>query len=376
MISTVLSHTSNDKSSILVVHIITTIDLGGAEKQLLILVNEQLKRGLKVMVIPLKGKTTLEKDFLDLGCTVYSKITNQLVLCQILRINKFLKKHENYILHAHLPRAEMISRLLASHSRKLIVSRHNAEQFFPGLPLYLSSWISRYVLKKADAIIAISNAVKHYLLNSRDAKDSMPICVVPYGINNKPTKIAKTGKIKATKKIYKIGTVARLVKQKNLETLILSFARYKFLYPNSKLVIIGEGNQQPYLFNLTKELMISESIIWMKSIKNVDQVLKSIDLFVLPSLYEGFGLVYLEAMQANIPIISSDNQAALEIFGKNAENLFEMKNIDSLVSKMIEFRSSSVRQKNLQRYKIILDRYSAKIMEENIFKIYISEEEQ
>ena len=122
--------------------------------------------------------------------------------------------------------------------------------------------------------------------------------------------------------------------------------------------------------------MISESIIWMKSIKNVDQVLKSIDLFVLPSLYEGFGLVYLEAMQANIPIISSDNQAALEIFGKNAENLFEMKNIDSLVSKMIEFRSSSVRQKNLQRYKIILDRYSAKIMEENIFKIYISEEEQ
>lgn len=376
MISTVLTQKSKNQNSILIVHIITTIDLGGAEKQLLILINEQLKRGLKVMVIPLKGKTILEKDFLDLGCTVYSKITNQLVVCQILRINKFLKKHENYILHAHLPRAEIISRLLASHSRKLIVSRHNAEQFFPGLPLYLSSLISRHVLKKADAIIAISNAVKHYLLNSRDAKDSMPIYVVPYGINSKPIKKAKTGQIKVTKKIYKIGTVARLVKQKNLETLILSFARYKFLYPNSKLVIIGEGNQESYLFDLTKELMISESIIWMKGVKNVDQVLKSIDLFVLPSLYEGFGLVYLEAMQANIPIISSDNQAALEIFGKNAENLFEMKNIDSLVSKMIEFRSPSTRQKNLQRYKIILDRYSAKTMEQNIFKIYISEEEQ
>lgn len=373
MISTLLTQKRKDKYSVLIVHIITTLDLGGAEKQLLILVNEQLKRGLKVVVIPLKGKNTLERDFLDLGCLVHNKITNQSVPRQISLINKFLKKHKNFIVHAHLPRAEIISTLLNFRSQKLIISRHNTEKFFPGLPTYVSSLISRHILKKADAIIAISNAVRNYLLISGEAKDSMPIWLLPYGIKSTSTKATKAGKIEATKKIYRIGTIARLVKQKNLETLILSFVNYRFLYPNSELVIIGQGNQESYLLNLTEKLMISESVIWMKSVKNVDLVLKSFDLFVLPSLYEGFGLVYLEAMQANTPIISSDNPAALEIFGGDAENLFEMKNVNSLVSKMLEFRSPNTIQKNLQYYQIILNRYSAKTMEKNLFKIYFPE---
>ena len=375
MLSNLPGQTENGQNSVLIVHIITTIDLGGAEKQLLILVKEQLKRGLKVLVIPLKGNNSLKEDFIDSGCSVINRITNQPFTLQIYHINKFLKSQKNFIVHAHLPRAEIISALLSRNSQKFIVTRHNTEKFFPRLPLHMSSLISRQVLKKTDAIIAISNAVKRYLLINGEAKDSMPVWVVPYGIWYAPTKTTKTTKtrrIEVNEKIYKIGTVARLVKQKNLETLILSFARYKLTYPNSILIIIGQGNQESILLNLAKKLMIAESITWMKSVNNIDHVLNSFDLFILPSLYEGFGLVYLEAMLAAVPIISSDNQAALEIFGSDAENIFEMKNVDSLVSKMFEFRSPETVQKNLQRYQRILNRYSAKLMEKNLFEIYFS----
>lgn len=370
MVRTSITKKKNYQKSSLIIHIVTTIDLGGAEKQLLILVDEQLKRGLKVMIIPLKGKNTLEKDFLDLGCLVYSKITNQSFFRQTHHIKKLLEKQRDFIVHAHLPRAEIISILVSNKPTKLIISRHNTEQFFPRIPQFVSSLISRYVLKKADAIIAISNAVRNYLLMSGEAKNSISIWVVPYGIQIKLVKSTRVEKTDVENTTYQIGTIARLVKQKNLETLIKSFSKYQFRYPDSKLVIIGEGDQDTYLFDLANDLSISESVIWMKSVKNVAEVLKSIDLFVLPSLYEGFGLVYLEAMLANIPIISSNNQSALEIFGIDAENLFVMKNVDSLVSKMLEFRAPNKVKKIVKRYPIILSRYSAKNMEKKLFAIY------
>jgi glycosyltransferase involved in cell wall biosynthesis len=63
-------------------------------------------------------------------------------------------------------------------------------------------------------------------------------------------------------------------------------------------------------------------------------VLKNIDVFVLTSKYEGFGLVLLEAMKAKIPILASNTSAIPEVLGVNYPGLFNVGGVEDLVSKM------------------------------------------
>ena len=122
---------------------------------------------------------------------------------------------------------------------------------------------------------------------------------------------------------------------------------------------------------LANKLSLFGSIIWLDNIENVQEYIRDFDVFVLTSLYEGFGLVYLEAMVVQVPIISSRNNTALEIFGDEANNLFEIENSGELAKKLHELNSEDIRFENLLTSKKIIQKYSSILMEENIYNIYI-----
>ena len=111
------------------IHLITTIEMGGAEKQLLILAKEQAQKDFDVVVIPLKGKPELLQSFQDAGITVDLSVISKPFLYQLTYLFKKFNS-ERLIIHAHLPRAELIASL-TSVRNPFFASRHNAEQFFP-----------------------------------------------------------------------------------------------------------------------------------------------------------------------------------------------------------------------------------------------------
>jgi glycosyltransferase involved in cell wall biosynthesis len=88
------------------------------------------------------------------------------------------------------------------------------------------------------------------------------------------------------------------------------------------------------LIDLALDLNISENINWNGKVTNVNDVLKNINVFVLTSKYEGFGLVLLEAMKAKIPILASNTSAIPEVLGVNYPGLFNVGGVEDLVSKM------------------------------------------
>ena len=109
-------------------HLITTLERGGAENQLVTLVREQIRDNNQVFVGYLKGKPELVTELEKMSATVLSEVSNLALILQIFKIRKIINKLEPDIIHAHLPRAELISSLIKGKT-KLILSKHNSETF-------------------------------------------------------------------------------------------------------------------------------------------------------------------------------------------------------------------------------------------------------
>lgn len=288
-----------------VLHIITTIERGGAENQLVILVREQIKLNHQVAIMYLKGNPDLAETFLRLGASVInaSKATN--ILNQVNFVRKiFLGDFD--IVHSHLPRAELMTSML-NFRIPFLVSRHNSEPFFPIAPSFVSSVLSRYVTFRSKAVVAITQAVAHYLEKNHEIARKREIDVVYYGYPNQNQPSPKSDFSGV------IGTVSRLTPQKNLVTLIKAFFLLRTDSHDLHLRIYGEGSEELSLRKLVADLNLVDFVDFYGKVEDVATAMQSMDIFVLSSLYEGFGLVLLEAMYNQVPIVSSNSAAAIEV---------------------------------------------------------------
>jgi glycosyltransferase involved in cell wall biosynthesis len=353
-----------------VLHVITTINRGGAENQLVVLVREQVKSGLDVTIIYLKGEPELEQEFLAAGAKILHNIVNMKPIFQLLKL-RGISKAEKSLLHAHLPRAELLTRFAAGKN-EYVVSRHNAEPFFPGAARLLSSYLSRLVIEKAKHVIAISFAVSEFLIEKKEIRSTEKLSVVHYGYQPRPGEDRITAKVGiGDGSGICIGTISRLTRQKDLPTLFSSFAQFLIDHPKSTLLLVGGGEEKSQLENLAQNLGIDENIEWVGRTSRIPEFLSRMDIFVLSSLYEGFGLVLLEAMDAGVPLIASNNSAIPEVLGEDFTGLVQTGDVDGFVTKMNEYTKQSVREKVLRHQDIRLKTFSAEVMCSKISKIYI-----
>lgn len=133
-----------------------------------------------------------------------------------------------------------------------------------------------------------------------------------------------------------IGHVARLHPIKDQQTLLRAFAKAKDHLPsNARLVIIGNGREAGNLKALAKNINIQNQIHFAGYHKMAKTLFRAFDCFVLTSIEETFGMVLLEAMAANIPIIVSDCGGAVEVVGECAR-IFPVGDVNSLAEKIIE----------------------------------------
>lgn len=134
---------------------------------------------------------------------------------------------------------------------------------------------------------------------------------------------------------FEFLSFGRLLQIKGFEELILAFSIVNSNFPNSRLIIYGEGLHRPILENLIKELNLNHAVNLPGVIPNVTEMLYKSDCFVFPSWYEGFSGALVEAMMAGIPIIASDIPMNLEAITTNVNALtFPVRNVKELTEKM------------------------------------------
>jgi len=355
-----------------VLHVITTICRGGAENQLVTLIKEQIDTGRKVSLIFLKDKPELLETLNQMGVEVHSEFAGISPLAQVLKIRRLLNG-KKVLIHGHLPRAELIS-ALARGNNSLVVTRHNAEKFFPLAPGFLSSALSRYVVKRSKAVIAISHSVAKFLDEQRELPNNVKPEVIYYGYTPN-SRAMDTDKLRESLRIplgaKVVGTVARLTLQKDIPTLLQAFSELK-LDANLRLLIVGDGPLRDELQQMAYGLAIQEQVIWAGRTNNVYNHLCLMDVFVLTSTYEGFGLVLLEALEAKLPIVASNVSAIPEVLGQSYPGLVMSGSYRAFANRIAEFVELN-NEKMTGLEKIGQDRleyFSASKMRQKIDAIY------
>ena len=170
---------------------------------------------------------------------------------------------------------------------------------------------------------------------------------------------------------FKIGTIGRLVPQKDYPTLLSAFSNALKSVPNIELYVVGEGYLQKDLIELGKSLGVNSKVHWLGKTEYINDFLSKIDLFVLSSKYEGFGLVLLEAMAAKKPIIAADNSAIPEVLGKTYEGLFLTGDANALAHQIKTVISDkNFSERLVQSYSSQLSSFDPSAMNKNVKSIY------
>lgn len=314
-----------------ILHIITTIERGGAENAVKILSQEQVKFGKRVAILPLRGNPELFHELAESGVYIDLSLLNLNFFFQFIKIQKLVKGCK--ILHCHLPRAEVLGRFaLAKNS--FVITRHNSESFFPGAPQRISSFLSRFVTSKASRIIAISDAVKMFMIKNHEICDTSKVFVIYYGYRRSiapRSPRAINFEVSCINKKMRFGSLSRLSPQKNIP-LMIDFAK-ALVHANARfsIEIAGEGPERESIKKIIESNGLHEYFVLLGKINNVMEFLRSVDYFVLTSHYEGFGLALLEAMDAGLPILAPNNSSIPEVLGPGHGGLFETNNIEDML---------------------------------------------
>lgn len=351
----------NEKRKNNILHISRTMDIGGAER-----IVYQLSSDLKDEFDSVHVASTggLWERELETRGIIHHKIQdidskNPLtVLKLILSIYQIIKTNEITLVHTHHRMAAFYIRLLKLINPKLvhIYTAHNV--FQDKLSLY------RFSLKNAYSI-AVGQAVNKNLKDDVGVTDSKVIYngVILKQSNRQVDEIMEFDGIK-------LGCIARLSEQKGLTYLIDAIS----LIVDDKLhlFIVGDGELRAELENKAKELNLEDKITFLGYRQDIVECINSFDFCVLPSVFEGFGLVAIEAFMAGKTMVATDIPGLNEVVTKENGVLVPAKDAKALAAAIESLATDSILRTRLalQAKKDYEEKFSYPLFLENYRKFY------
>ncbi len=164
-------------------------------------------------------------------------------------------------------------------------------------------WLTRYALARADTVTA--TGLHLATETTRYTPDGVPVTVVPYGVDLE--RFAPRGKSSSEHVV--IGTVSRLSSEKGVRYLIEAFGQLRELYGGEvSLRIAGDGPERARLEAAVQRLGLESSVEfrgWLEH-EDVPAFLNELDVFVMPSTWEGFGVAAAEASAAGLPVVATN----------------------------------------------------------------------
>ena len=349
----------NRKNNIL--HISRTMDIGGAER-IVYQLSSDLKDEFDSVHVASTGGLW-ESELAAQGIQHHKILDidskNPLTVLKLLTsIRQIIKKNEITIVHTHHRMAAFYIRLLKLVHPKLIhvYTAHNV--FKDKLPLY------GFALKNAKSV-AVGEAVNKNLKEDVGITDSRVIYngVVLKETDDQVDEIISYGGIK-------LGCIARLSEQKGLTYLLdaMSLLTIKDI----RLFIVGEGELREELENKVKELNLQDSVIFLGYRKDIVECINSFDFCVLPSVFEGFGLVAIEAFMNSKTLVATDIPGLNEVVTNKNGVLVPAKDPAALASAIDKLATDATLRQELasQAKKDYENRFSYPMFLENYRALY------
>ena len=285
------------------------LGVGGTETHILELASRIDRTRFDVTVCSLKTGGDLVEELRTRGIRVVSlEGMGKLDARVLFRLWKLLRKERPDIIQAFLFWANIPARLLGRIFGEFpVISTYHDEVVSEG---WLVRTIDRLTLKWSHTIVCCSEAVRRSV-SSRIGSSTARYAIIPFGVDMhqfSTNHVATRRELGLKEGGPVIGTVCRLVEpKKGLSVLLAAMANLKQLgdTPGCQLLIVGDGPARAMLQELSERLEIAPWVVFSGIRRDIPRVLPVMQAFVLPSLYEGFGISILEAMAAGRPVIAT-----------------------------------------------------------------------
>lgn len=316
-----------------IIHVINSLESGGAEKLLLETLPLYNKSGFQVDLLVLNDVDCQFMRALKAAecCSIYSLGTHSVYNpINIFKIIPFLKKYD--IAHIHLFPTQywaVLAKLFSSSKIKLVLTEHSTSN--PRKESFFLKRIDRFFYRFYENVVCISDEVLNIFKNYVHLQKSKFV-LIENGINlniiqeAKPYSKNKISSEFNDRDILLIH-IARFSKHKDQKTVIEAL---KYLPSHVKLLLVGDGVFREKYEILVEKLELNDRVLFMGLRMDVPQLLKTADISILSSNWEGFGLVAVESMASGKPFIGSNVPGMADVV-KGAGILFEKGNIKELV---------------------------------------------
>lgn len=307
----------SQRNRIKVLYIIGGMDRGGAESFVLNTARTIDRQKFDIVILCYTNYThgnkyVYQDDLKKLGISIIKIADNRFrnPLKFVSDIKKFIKKTQPNIVHSHSDMISGLTLLAAKSAGVTMRIAHSHSAFSPklkSLPNKLFGWLLRRILDTvATHRIACSIKAGEFLFGKKQFHVLQnSIDVEKFRFNDKYRKeLRKSYSISAADEV--LLNIGRLAPVKNQEFLIKMFAEYRANNHESKLFIIGDGDERKNLLNQIAQLDLTEYVFVLSARNDIYKYYSFADLFVMPSFFEGFPFVAIEAQANGIPCLFSD----------------------------------------------------------------------
>lgn len=352
-----------------ILHVITSLATGGAEKLMVDLLPRMKEEGHEVELCIFEGTRTsfyeqLEKTGIKIysfhkGGSVYNPIN-------ILKLWNLIRKGRYDIVHTHNTAPQLFAAfcsLLASVV--LITTEHTTSNRRRDWKWY--AWLDRWMYRQYDKIICISDQAEINLCKHLGEKNSRNVCTIYNGIDYKKYAMAQPAADVRDLSSKIISNVAGFRYQKDQPTLIKAM---QFLPDEFHLCLVGDGDRREEFETLVIDLNLSERVHLLGLRSDIPEVLAASDYVVMCSHFEGLSLASLEGMASGKPFLASNVDGLREIVNGNGV-LFEHEDAKGFADAILQLEAD----KNLKKLTIIkcqekASRYDISIMVDKYLNIY------
>lgn len=260
--------------------------------------------------IAVKEKIAFEEEIKALGAQVYPVTgIRKNPLKAYTDLHKLLKENNYDVIHINISTfANIIPLITASLNKVPLIILHSHNNGMEREPI-------RLTLHNLNKFLTRKMSVKRLACSASAGKfmfGNLPVEVFENAIEsekfyfNEEERKETREALNIEEDAFVIGNIGRLHSQKNQLFLIEAFAKYLKINPNSYLLIVGEGELRESLEAKVKELQIESKVIFTGYQSDVTKYYQAMDLFCLPSIYEGLGIVGIEAQMNGLPCLFSD----------------------------------------------------------------------
>ncbi len=381
-----------------ILNVLTTIEDGGLEMLVYRIYRglDPSKYNLKLVSLTKLNGNFLENDFRKLGTEIIEfdfrnkgKGPGDLIhnVYQYFEFVKFLVRTDFDVIHSHDFFPALVTRtgLMLSLKKfgrktlKVYSTYHNIYYWLKPIHHKINKFLSRIT----DRIVCVSGSVK------KDSVEKEKIAEEKYKViynGIEETEFYHDGDLRKNARMklgfadgdFIIGNVAVLSERKGQLTLLEAFNKISGKHPAAKLLLLGgvRSHEEDYRDLLKKYISdnsMEERVVFKEPVRNVNEVYNALDLFVMPSVTEGFGLSAFEAMLTEKICLFSDIAPFLELVDDRKNGfIFRVSDPDSLAELLDYVLSDYQNLKSMEKVsrEHVIERYSLKNMVREYDKLY------